>query len=182
MFVTGIGVGPTFAIFTLVVQSSVPARQIGTATSSLTLFQQVGGSVGLAAAGTVFSTRLMEELPRELAAASLPRQVVDLFAGSGASALNRLTGVGDLGQAILAGAPAEARAQLAPYVPDIVAAIHRAFSLATASTFVFGIGAAVFAAVMVSFLRETPMAVASAATGITSDRSNRSREVAEPGE
>jgi MFS family permease len=182
MFVTGIGVGPTFAIFTLVVQSSVPARQIGTATSSLTLFQQVGGSVGLAAAGTVFSTRLMEELPRELAAASLPRQVVDLFAGSGASALNRLTGVGDLGQAILAGAPAEARAQLAPYVPDIVAAIHRAFSLATASTFVFGIGAAVFAAVMVAFLRETPMAVAAAASRTTSDRGNRSREIAEPGE
>jgi EmrB/QacA subfamily drug resistance transporter len=182
MFVTGIGVGPTFAIFTLVVQSSVPARQIGTATSSLTLFQQVGGSVGLAAAGTVFSTRLMEELPRQLAAASLPRQVIDLFAGSGASALNRLTGVGDLGQAILAGAPAEARAQLAPYIPDIVAAIHRAFSLATASTFVFGIGAAVFAAVMVAFLRETPMAIAVTATGTTSDRGNRSREIAEPGE
>ena len=182
MFVTGIGVGPTFAIFTLVVQSSVPPRQIGTATSSLTLFQQVGGSVGLAAAGTVFSTRLLEELPRELAAASLPRQVIDLFAGSGASALNRLTGVGDLGQAILAGAPAEARAQLAPFIPDIVAAIHRAFSLATASTFVFGIAAAAFAAIMVAFLRETPLVVAAPKTETTADRGNRSQEIAEPGE
>jgi len=182
MFVTGIGVGPTFAIFTLVVQSSVPPRQIGTATSSLTLFQQVGGSVGLAAAGTVFSTRLAEELPRELAAASLPPQIVNLFAGAGANALNRLTGVGDLGQAILAGAPAEARAQLAPFIPDIVAAIHRAFSLATASTFVFGIAAAAFAAFVVLFLRETPLVVAAPATETTSDRGNRSREIAAAGE
>jgi len=181
MFVTGVGVGPTFAIFTLVVQSSVAPRQIGTATSSLTLFQQVGGSVGLAAAGTLFSTRLIEELPRELAAASLPRQVIDLFAGSGTSALSRLTGVGDLGQAILAGAPPEARAQLAPFIPEIVAAIHRAFSLATASTFVFGIAAAVVAAIMVAFLRETPLAVA-APSQTTSDRGNRSQEIAEPGE
>src|SRR6266702_6058777 len=72
MFVTGNGVGPTFAIFTLVVQSSVPARQIGTATSSLTLFQQIGGSVGLAVAGTAFGARLVEELPRQLAASPVP--------------------------------------------------------------------------------------------------------------
>jgi hypothetical protein len=71
--------------------------------------------------------------------------------------LNQLTGVGDLGQAILAAAPLAARAQLEPFVPEIVAAIHRAFSLATASTFVFGIGAAIVAVVMVAFLREVPM-------------------------
>src|SRR5439155_4457166 len=68
MFVTGVGVGPIFSIFTLVVQGAVPPREIGTATSSLTLFQQIGGSVGLAAAGTVFGSRLVEELPRQLAA------------------------------------------------------------------------------------------------------------------
>ena len=184
MFVTGVGVGPIFAIFTLVVQSAVPPRQIGTATSSLTLFQQVGGSVGLAAAGTVFGSRLAEELPREFAASSLPNQVIDLLSSSGASAMNRLTGVGDLGQAILAGAPADARAQLAPFIPDIVAAIHRAFSLATASTFVFGIAAAVVAVVMVAFLREAPMALPSRSSDAYAarDRGTRSEGIAEPGE
>src|SRR5881628_3882219 len=156
MFVTGIGVGPMFAIFTLVVQSAVAPQRIGTATSSLTLFQQIGGSVGLAFAGTVFASRMAEELPRQLAGIGLPRQLVETFAASG-GATSRLVGTGDLGQAILAGAPAGAREQLAPFVPDIVAAVHRAFSLATASTFVFGIGAAVIAAVMVAFLRERPM-------------------------
>src|SRR5437870_9899609 len=154
MFVTGLGVGPMFSIFTLVVQGAVAPRQIGTATSSLTLFQQLGGSVGLAIAGTVFGSRLAEELPRELAA-SVPPQVAAGFAASGTGALGQLTGVGDLGQAILAAAPAAARAQLEPFVPDIVAAIHRAFSIATASTFTFGIAAAVVVVLVVSLLRES---------------------------
>jgi EmrB/QacA subfamily drug resistance transporter len=183
MFVTGLGVGPMFAIFTLVVQGAVPPRQIGTATSSLTLFQQVGGSVGLAAAGTVFGSTLVEELPRQLSTSSLPPQVVDAFPMS-AGALNQLVGVGNIGQAILAGVPAGARAQIEPFVPEIVAAIYRAFSLATASTFVFGIAAAAIAAVMVSFLREAP--ARTLATHIphepVASRDSVPRTIAEPGE
>jgi EmrB/QacA subfamily drug resistance transporter len=154
MFITGLGVGPMFSIFTLVVQGAVAPRQIGTATSSLTLFQQVGGSVGLAIAGTIFGSRLAEEMPRQLS--SVPPQVAAAFAGSGARGLGQLSGVGDLGQAILASVPAGAQAQIAPFVPDIVGAIHRAFSIATASTFAFGIGAAAIAVLVVAFLRETP--------------------------
>jgi hypothetical protein len=41
-------------------------------------------------------------------------------------------------------------------VPDIVAAIHRAFSIATADTFTFGIAAAAVAVIVVALLRETP--------------------------
>ena len=156
MFVTGLGVGPMFSIFTLVVQGAVAPRQIGTATSSLTLFQQLGGSVGLAIAGTIFGSRLVEELPRQLSS-SVPPQVAAGFAGGGTNAvLGQLTGVGDLGQAILAAAPAAARPQLEPFVPAIVDAIHRAFSIATASTFTFGIAAAVLVLIVVAFLRETP--------------------------
>ncbi|MEK6206023.1 MAG: hypothetical protein AABM32_00105 [Chloroflexota bacterium] len=70
--------------------------------------------------------------------------------------VGQLSGVGDLGQAILAAAPAAARAQLEPFVPAIVDAIHRAFSIATASTFTFGIAAAAVALIVVAFLRETP--------------------------
>src|SRR5205807_6168514 len=105
MFLTGLGVGPLFSIFTLVVQGAVAPRQIGTATSSLTLFQQLGGSVGLAIAGTIFASRLVEELPRQLSA-SVPPHVTAGFASGGSSAvLGQLTGVGDLGQAILTAAP-----------------------------------------------------------------------------
>ena len=56
MFIAGLGIGPTFAVFTLVVQNSVPVERLGTATSNLTLFQQVGGTVGLAVTGTIFAS------------------------------------------------------------------------------------------------------------------------------
>jgi EmrB/QacA subfamily drug resistance transporter len=162
MFIAGLGVGPMFSIFTLVVQGAVAPRQIGTATSSLTLFQQLGGSVGLAIAGTIFGSRLVEELPRQLSS-SVPPQVTAGFAGGGSSAvLGQLTGVGDLGQAILAAAPVAARPQLEPFVPAIVEAIHRAFSIATASTFTFGIAVAAVVLIVVAFLRETPARAAAA--------------------
>jgi len=162
MFITGLGVGPVFSVFTLVVQGAVAPRQIGTATSSLTLFQQLGGSVGLAIAGTVFGSRLAEELPVQLAA-SVPPQVAAGFAGSGTAAIGRLSGVGDIGQAILAATPPAARAQLEPFVPAIVEAIHRAFSIATASTFTFGIAAALVVVLVVAFLREAPARTAATA-------------------
>jgi hypothetical protein len=163
MFITGLGVGPMFAIFTLVVQGAVQPRQIGTATSSLTLFQQIGGSVGLAVAGTAFGTRLVEELPRQLAASPIPPQIIAALPSS-AGAVGQLVGVGNIGQAILAGVPAGARAQLEPYLPDIVAAIYRAFSLATANTFIFGVVAAVVAGGAIALLREAPVRVPAAQT------------------
>jgi EmrB/QacA subfamily drug resistance transporter len=181
MFVTGLGVGPMFAIFTLVVQGSVQPRQIGTATSSLTLFQQIGGSVGLAFAGTVFGSRMIEEVPRQLAASTIPPQLLAAFPASGERLLSDLAGVGDLGQAILAGVPAGAQAQVAPFVPEIVAAIYRAFTLATAATFAFGIAAAVVAFTVILFLREVPSRAGVAAPSIEQG-SVRPQMGAEPAE
>ena len=57
-----------------------------------------------------------------------------------------MTGVGDLGQAILASVPAEIKAQVEPFLPGIVDAIYQAFSIAVASTFAVGIVAAAVAA------------------------------------
>jgi EmrB/QacA subfamily drug resistance transporter len=156
MFVTGLGVGPTFAVFTLIVQNGVPVSRLGTATSNLTFFQQVGGTVGLAITGTIFGSRLIEELPGQLAAAGVPPQIGGAIAGGGSGGLDALTGVGDLGQAILASVPAEIKAQVEPFIPGIVDAIYSAFSIATASTFTPGIVAAAVAAGLVLLLKEAP--------------------------
>ena len=156
MFVTGLGVGPTFAVFTLVVQNNVPVVRLGTATSNLTFFQQVGGTVGLALVGTIFASSLAEELPRQLASSGVPPEVGGALAGGGNGGLDTLTGVGDLGAAILAAIPEAARSQVAPIVPAIVDAIYQAFSMATANTFLLGIGAALLAAAAVLLLREAP--------------------------
>jgi MFS family permease len=149
MAITGIGIGPAFAVFTLAVQNNVPPVELGTATSGLTLFQQVGGTVGLALTGSVFGSVLLEEMPKQITAAGVPPEFAGQFAQGGSSALNNLSGVGDLGARILASVPADAQEQVKPLIPLIVQGIHQAFSIATAATFAIGIGAALIAALVV---------------------------------
>jgi len=152
MAVAGLGVGPTFAVFTLAVQNAVPVRDLGTATSSLTLFQQVGGTVGLAITGTIFGSTLLEETPRQLVAAGVPEEFATQFAGGDSASFNELTTVGDLGAAILTNVPEAARPFVEPLIPAIVDGIHTAFSLATSATFVVGIATALLAALIVLVL------------------------------
>ncbi len=150
MLVAGLGIGPSFAVFTLVVQNAVPVRELGAGTSAVTFFQQVGGSVGLAIAGTVFGSVLLEQLPRQLEASGVPAQFTDEFASGGeGSALNDIAGVGDLGAAILADVPEQARPFVEPMIPAIVDGIHNAFSIATGATFAVGIVTALLAALVV---------------------------------
>jgi hypothetical protein len=148
MFLTGLGIGPAFAIFTLVVQSSVPMRELGAGTSALTLFQQVGGTVGLAITGSIFGTILIDEIPNQLVTAGVPQEFVSQFPIN-QDALNQLTGVGDLGAAILAQVPPQFQAQVEPLIPAIVDGIHAAFSIATGATFVMGVVTALAAAVII---------------------------------
>jgi EmrB/QacA subfamily drug resistance transporter len=155
MVIAGLGIGPSFAVFTLVVQNSVPPREIGVATSSLTFFQQIGGTVGLTIAQTLFTARLLAEIPVQMARQGVPQEFITNFRPTAALDIN---GTGDLGQRILASVPAEARAAIEPLIPAIVAAIHEAASLALGSTFWIGIVGALIAAVaVVLFLREEPM-------------------------
>jgi EmrB/QacA subfamily drug resistance transporter len=155
MFVAGVGVGPMFAVFPLIVQNNVPVTQIGAATSSVSFFQQVGGTVGLAITGTVFATTMTRELPAALGSAGVPPQVGQALAGSGG--VEALTGVGTTGAAFLASLPADVRGLVEPFVPAIVGAIHSAFSIATASTFAIGIVTSLLAAALVLLFREAPV-------------------------
>jgi EmrB/QacA subfamily drug resistance transporter len=157
MVVAGLGVGPSFALFAALVQNNVEPRQIGSATASLTFFQQIGGTIGLTIAGTLLADSLTKELPGALIANDVPQEFVDQFqpsGGGGGSALE-FTGTGDLGAQILENVPEPFRAIVEPLIPNIVQAIYEAFALAIASTFWVSIGAAVLAAVLVLFLPAT---------------------------
>jgi len=149
MGITGLGIGPAFAIFTLVVQNNVPVQELGAGTSSVTLFQQVGGTVGLAVTGSIFGSVLLEEIPNQMKAVGVPAAFADQFAAGGASSLNQLSGLGDLGAAILAQVPPAFQAQVEPFIPAIVGAIHTAFSIATSATFSIGIVTSLLAAAVV---------------------------------
>jgi EmrB/QacA subfamily drug resistance transporter len=161
MVIAGLGIGPSFAVFTLIVQNSVVPRLIGVATSSLTFFQQIGGTVGLTIASTLFADRFAVELPKQMEAAGVDPQIVAFASAGAGGALSQLTGTGDLGQQILAGTPAPARPLVEANLQGMVEGIHNAFAIAVSSVFWVGIVAAALAAICVLFLREQPMREAS---------------------
>ncbi|HKO34410.1 MAG TPA: MDR family MFS transporter [Candidatus Limnocylindria bacterium] len=153
MAITGLGVGPTFAVFTLVVQNAVPVRELGTATSSLTLFQQLGGTIGLAITGTLFGSVLLEEIPKQMTSNGVPAQITSQFGAGGDFSTNQLTNVGgDLGATILAQVPEQFRPAVEPFIGAMVDSIYMAFSLATGAAFVVGIATALLAATVVLVL------------------------------
>ena len=165
MFLAGLGVGPTFSVFTIVVQNAVPFHELGVATSNLTFFRQIGGTVALAIVGTIFGATFTEQLAPQLASAGVPAQVVQGFtqaSSSGQLDFNQLTGVGDLGASILASVPAEARPFIEPYIANIVAAIHQAFSLGVAQTFWIGVAAAIVAALAAIGMQELTLRTSNA--------------------
>jgi hypothetical protein len=53
---------------TLITQNSVELRDMGAASGSVTLFRTVGGSLGIALLGSIFTSRLKDELTRRLGA------------------------------------------------------------------------------------------------------------------
>ena len=158
MFVTGVGIGPTLSVFTIIVQNAVPFSMLGVATSNLTFFRQIGGTVGLAIAGTVFGNSLLNRLPTEIVAALPPalRPQAQEMLGSGAGFNvnpNDLTGVGQsFGAAVAAQVPA-----LQPLIPNLDAAFHQAMSLSIADTFGIGIVTTGLAFAAALFMRELPL-------------------------
>ena len=62
MFLFGVGLGCIMQVVVLIVQNAVPASEIGTATSTNNYFREVGAALGIAVFGTIFTTRLTENL------------------------------------------------------------------------------------------------------------------------
>ena len=150
MFVTGLGIGPTFAVFTIVVQNAVPFHELGAATSDLTLFRQIGTTVGIAAAYTLFRLNFTWSVLREQiigAGASAALVPTDPPAGFDIAQLTSPTGGG---ASFLSQIPAQAQA-------IFVEGFHRALTIAIANSIWLGVAAAVVALGAAVFLREIPL-------------------------
>jgi EmrB/QacA subfamily drug resistance transporter len=72
MAVLGTGVGMVMQNLVLVVQNSVPARDIGAGTSLIAFFRTLGGATGVAALGSVLATRVSSDIARGLAERGVP--------------------------------------------------------------------------------------------------------------
>jgi EmrB/QacA subfamily drug resistance transporter len=154
MFLAGLGVGPTFSVFTIVIQNAVPFQKLGVATSNLTFFRQIGGTVALAFVGTIFATTFEEDLVPQFQASGVPEPLVQQFqANLGTFDLSQLTGVGNLTSVLQSVLPPEAQAA----IPAIIEGIHGAFSLATAQTFWLGVVGSLLAVVAAVAIKEIPL-------------------------
>jgi EmrB/QacA subfamily drug resistance transporter len=72
MLVLGLGLGLVMQVLTLVAQNSVDYKELGVATSGVTLFRQVGGCIGVALFGAIFANEFTANLHRTLPRAHGP--------------------------------------------------------------------------------------------------------------
>lgn len=151
MFIAGLGVGPTFAVFTIIVQNAVPFHELGAATSDLTLFRQIGTTIGIAVAFTLFRLNFTWNLLREqLIAAGAPAAFVPETAPAGFDPAQLTSVSGNGGGAFLASIPAQ-------FQPIFVDGFHRALTISIGNSIWLGVAASAIALVAAFFLKEIPL-------------------------
>ena len=135
--------------FTVVVQNSVPMSRLGVATSTLTFLRQIGASVGLAAAGTIFSSSFANRLPTNLAEQGVPQPLISVLVKySGA-----LQNVGN-GRALLQHLlPGSAQA----LIPKVIAGANNALALSIGDLFWITIVSGVLGLACCLLLRDRPL-------------------------
>lgn len=62
MVMLGVGIGFSMQTLVLATQNTVPTKDLGTATSSVTFFRSMGGSIGVAVFGALFNSSLSDHL------------------------------------------------------------------------------------------------------------------------
>ena len=151
--------------------SRTPCRSssLASATSNLTFFRQIGGTIALAFVGTIFATSFKDKLVPQMSAAGVPQAGHQRLRPGREQWLfdfSSLTGVGDLGSghpgrhpgAVPGGRPAVHR-------PTWSKGVHGAFSLATAQTFWLGVVGSVVALVAAVAIKEIPLRTTNEAAG-----------------
>jgi EmrB/QacA subfamily drug resistance transporter len=128
MLLLGLGLGMVMQVLVIAVQNDVEYRDLGVATSGATLFRLVGGSLGTAVLGAVFSFSLAHALARVLPGSA------------------RVSGHGALNP--------ETLRQLSPALRDIY--IH-AFTVALGTIFMAAAGVALLGFLLMFFMPEHPL-------------------------
>ncbi|MEO8192723.1 MAG: MDR family MFS transporter [Gemmatimonadales bacterium] len=78
MMTLGLGLGMVMQVLVLAAQNAVDYGDLGVATSGATLFRLIGGSVGTAALGAIFASRLHENIARAIPGSNAGAAVASL--------------------------------------------------------------------------------------------------------
>ncbi len=130
MSILGLGLGQIMPILTLSVQNAVDAKDLGTATSSVTFFRSIGSAIGAAVFGAVLSNRLVFHISQ-----ALPGE-------AGATASSHLQ---------------NSASQMHQLPPEVLHAVQNAFGQAFGDVFLVGIPFAVASFVIALLLKDKPL-------------------------
>ena len=130
MVVVGVGIGLVMQVMVLATQNAVEPRDLGVGTATVTFFRSVGGSVGVAVFGAIFTSRLATNLSH-----ALPSGVAARLAHAGGGSIQA---VGSLPAALQA-------------------AYRTAFADALTSVFTYAVPIMVAAFALTWLLRELPL-------------------------
>ncbi|RPK87112.1 Multidrug resistance protein 3 [Streptomyces sp. ADI98-12] len=129
MAVLGVGVGMLMQNLVLAAQNDVPAQDLGTATSVLSFFRSLGGTVGVSVLGAILANRVASEMTKGLGQAGIAPE------GGGGHAVPDMT-------------------QLPETLRPIV---ENAYGVATGDLFLISTPFAVLALIVVLFIKEKPL-------------------------
>jgi EmrB/QacA subfamily drug resistance transporter len=129
MVVVGVGLGLVMQVLVLAVQNDAQPEDVGVATASATFFRSMGGAFGVALFGTIFATRLSDQL------SGLPPAVTSRL-GAGVQL-----------------SPTKVD-QLPAAVHDVV---ERAFAHSLSGVFLFGMALSLVPFALSWFLKEKPL-------------------------
>lgn len=152
MLVLGLGVGSGLAAYTTIVQNAYP-KKIGQASSTLVFFRQLGGTIGLAAMGSVLTTSYIPAFH-----AALPAALKQLLPAN-------ILGAFDNPLILLSpGSLSQIRAGFASYGPQgaaaynsLLGAVRTGLAESIHNVFVLSLGVILCGLVVVFFLKEIPL-------------------------
>jgi MFS family permease len=147
LIVVGLGIGVTFPLYLTAVQTALPRKYLGVASSQIQFWRNLGGTVGSAVLGAVLSNRLPDYLTSRLSSLGIPPQALKNIPNSGnANAI--------LDPSLLHRLP-----------PAIIGAIRAALADSLHDIYVFAGFILVLALVATVFMREVPLSSRRAGTG-----------------
>jgi EmrB/QacA subfamily drug resistance transporter len=139
LVIVGLGIGTTFPLYLTAVQTALPRKYLGVASSQIQFWRNLGGTVGSAILGAVLANRLPSYLTTRVADLHLPAQVVaSLPKGGSANSI--------LDPTLLAKLP-----------PAFVGAIRLALSDTLHDIYVFAGAILVVALISTLFMKEVPL-------------------------
>jgi Major Facilitator Superfamily len=147
LIVVGTGIGVTFPLYLTAVQTALPRKYLGVASSQIQFWRNLGGTVGSAVLGAVLANRLPDYLTTRLSSLGIPPQVLKSIPNSGnANAI--------LDPALLAKLP-----------PAIIGAIRSALADSLHDIYLFAAYVLVLALIATVFMKEVPLTSARQGAG-----------------